>query len=338
MTSDSRIDDVKATLDAISTADVAEDSAYEIRIAELIQENAVLTARIAELEFIPPDPPLPPPVVDRWKDLTTSPHCLFASTYNDPAEYPKLLHGGSGYIGVNVFHDPVEKAARFFIPKGELSLPLGANFRPKFPAITNDIVSVQWEVKYDPLSTPHGGKAFQLGYSVGGDKRLIEIQQFRIGDVGNYRGVLYSIRTYTLTGAYCGGNGNLEQLSTGPLTSRDVHTSPLSTAPVRLLTEIKDLSEGGQTKLVKPGVWTRVTVSWDLSETPARLKMWVDDTLIMADPEDETLGFIFEPDPLNHAIDHVWIPEFNNSTTVATVDVSQWVRNVVVWKGADIPR
>jgi hypothetical protein len=281
---------------------------------------------------------------EHFASISKSKKAVFASSFNDPSEYAEFLAGGSGHIGTVVFHDPDKKAARWEIPKGQLSIPIGSQFRPTFQPITDDIVSMQWEVYWDPR-WQQGGKSFQIAWTPGGDDRLLEIQSSKIKTdptidslVNNYR-ILHSFRTYG-GGVKVGGNGNPEQLSSGEWRTRNVQ--PPLRAPIRQMTGVEHVCGGGTAYLVRPGQWVRYTVSWDLSAQPARLKMWIadestDPTLVMADPGNHDSGFIYEPNADNRGVNQFWV-ELNSSSTASQIDCSTWVRNFVVWKGADIPR
>jgi hypothetical protein len=137
---------------------------------------------------------------EHFSAVSKSKNTVFASSFNAPSEYPELLAGGSGHIGTVVFHDPDKKAARWDIPKGQLSIPIGSQFRPTFEPISDDMVSIQWEVYWDPR-WQQGGKSFQIAWTPGGDDRLLEIQSSKIqadptidSFVHNYR-IVHSIRT-----------------------------------------------------------------------------------------------------------------------------------------------
>jgi hypothetical protein len=219
---------------------------------------------------------------------------------------------------------------------------------PVLGNLVDDVLSFQWEVKYDPV-WQHGGKAFQI--ECGGGSLGIEIQANMFpmdrsipSNISNYQ-LLHSVRVYIGgTGAIIGGNNNPEQLSTGPYTQRNVQ--PPLYARIRQMQQGVDnpghVGEGGQAYFVRPGQWVRYTLSWDLSVNPARLKVWIadentDPTLIMADENDNSLGFICEPRPERRSVKAIRMPEFNNSSTNAPVDSTTLIRNVVVWKGAEIP-
>lgn len=267
--------------------------------------------------------------------VSSSPNRIWSNDYNNQEEYSQFC--GSGYIGTSVFHDAEKQAARFSIPAGQRSLPIGAQCVPKWPQVTDDIVSVQWEYFCDPATASHGGKAFNM---LDGVRINCEVQHSRIGELGNYK-ILPSLRIYALPTAF-GGNGNNEQLSVGEWTKRNVQMGPGLYAPIRQIlsnpSAYPDVRDGGTVKYIYPGEWTRYTLSWDLSQSPARIKMWINDTLTICDPDDPTIGFIYDTSGGYRGWRAAKMPEFNNSTTLAPVDISQWVRNVVVWKGAEIPR
>lgn len=314
----------------------------------LQQRIAAIESRVTALESVPepppePEPPVPPPDSDNehWKKVSTDSRAVFADSYDDPETYKNLVATGShNYTDDNgwVFHDPVKQAARFHIPKGEMSLRGSYQFKPRFEPVTDDIVSVQWEAFYDPETTSHGGKAFNTLNLI--PRISLEIQTHIIGEIGDYK-LLHSIRCYH--SGQIGGNGYAEQLSVGELASRSVQVGPGLDAPVRQIKQnpsaYPDVRDGGLVCYVYPGEWVRYTMSWDLSESPARLKLWINDTLVLSDPDDHNLGFICDPGPGSYrGWSGVIAPEFNNSSTVAPVDVDQWVRRCVVWKGAEIPR
>ena len=281
---------------------------------------------------------------DHFSKVSRSSNCIAFETYNEPSRWPlynrgAAVHAASGTI----VHVPEERATGFRIRDGEMSL--ACQFGMPVPRVENELVSFQWEVKYDTV-WQHGGKAFQL--DCGNNSLGIELQAAKFrrdlskpDAIGNYH-ILHSVRCY-ISGPF-GGNGAQEQLSTGPRTGRNVQ--PPLWARIRQITQGIDdpghVGEGGKAYFVRPDQWVRYTVSWDLSQQPARLKIWIadeatDPTLIMADPDDQSLGFICESVPARRWVRSLRLPEFNNSSTICPVECTTLMRNFVAWRGADVP-
>ncbi len=280
--------------------------------------------------------------------VSASPQCIASESYDDPSRWTLYNRSANSHAANGtILHVPQERATGFVIRAGEQSL--ACQFGIAVPRIENDLVSFQWEVKYD-RRWQHGGKAFQL--DCGKNSLGIELQanKFQRGPIGpdptdpliaNYH-ILHSVRTY-LSGPF-GGNGSGEQLATGPQTSRNVQ--PPLFARIRQISQGIDdpghVGEGGRAYFVRPSIWVRYTVTWDLSDYPARLKIWVadedtDPTLIMADPDSDDLGFICESEPARRWVRSCRMPEFNNSRSIAPVDSVTLVRNFVAWRGVEVP-
>lgn len=305
-----------------------------IDLAELVRDYDALRHRISAIQSH----------FDHFAIVSNSDRCVRSESYDDPGRWSMYnkaapTHAANGTI----VHVPDQRATGFRIRAGEMSL--ACQFHLALPRIENELVSIQWEAKYDPVFQ-HGGKAFQL--DCGNNSLGIELQANKFprdrGNsslINNYE-ILHSVRCY-ISGPF-GGSGSQEQLSTGPKTSRNVQ--PPLWARIRQIRQGIDnpghIGEGGRAYFVRPGQWVRYTLSWDLSQSPARLKIWIadentDPTLIMADPDDPNLGFICESAPARRWIRSLRMPEFNNSSSIAPVDCLTLVRNVVVWRGADVP-
>ncbi len=281
-------------------------------------------------------------------------HCVFSESYDVPDRYKHYNKNIDSCLKSGVVsHDTEHHAAAFKIPAGSQSL--ACQFMVQVPKIENELFSVQWEVFYDP-KWQHGGKAFQL--ECGENALGIELQAHKViaaknrlvekseeAMVGNYR-ILHSVRCYHAPSGkeHFGGNGSAEQLSSGPKERRNVQ--PALEAKIRQILKGEvdpgHVGMGGKAYFVYPGQWVRYTFSWDLSQQPARLKLWIADestdaTLVVADPDDHNLGFICEPLPWRRYVRAMRMPEFNNSRSIAPVDSTTLVRNIVVWRGADVP-
>lgn len=293
-----------------------------------------LEARVIKLQSI----------LSHFAIASASPNCIASESYNDPSRWSRCNRSAASHAANGtIVHVPEERATGFRIRAGEMSL--ACQFGMPVPRVENELVSFQWEVKYDPI-WQHGGKGFQL--DCGNNSLGIELQANKFRRdlsnselIGNYH-ILHSVRCY-ISGPF-GGSGAREQLSTGPQTSRNIQ--PPLWARIRQITQGIDnpghVGEGGRAYFVRPGQWVRYTVSWDLSQQPARLKIWIadeatDPTLIMADPDDPNLGFICESEPARRWVRSLRLPEFNNSKSLAPVDCTTLIRNFVAWRGKDVP-
>lgn len=310
------------------------DQTVEVELEEIEEPKP-------EPQPVPEPEPEPTPEQSHFEYASKLPGVVAVQAWDSQEAVRRSMGGGyhNDYTRV-ANYDPEKNAACWLIRKGEQSIPIGAWGEVDFPPTSDKLLAIQWEAFYDSAKM-HGGKTFQLwdgGIQVEVQSRLVgpDYGPFVLGQP--YQ-ILHSFRTYRM--AEVGGNGEPEQLSTEPWTVRNVQPSLFARPRQLAFDKPGHVGEGGKAYFVRPGQWTRYTLEYDLSQTPARLKLWIadentDPTLVLCDPDDPALGFIAEPKSRDRKF-HRWLVELNNSTSVAPCDCRHWVRNVIVSQGASIP-
>ena len=260
--------------------------------------------------------------------------------------------------------DATMNGAKVTIPADTGSLPTPWQLRPRYPAIDKtsgeDEVSIQWEARFgsDFLDVTTGGlqnyKAFQIAKRTQGDARRIELQT-RVSYTDNTAVAIPTVRVYWYVTA--GGDGNKNPLRT----DGGNHYNWQPGGDTYATNMINDYGADDHLRgdplsnafVIRPDKWIRFTASLTFTGGVQRLRLWMSDedtppTLVIADPDDPTLGFLTDwPQAQEHppgsgiisdlsGSDEFWV-EFNTSQQRTGPELEAWVRNIVVYRNGPPP-